>query len=1324
MIRFVSFIFCLLLFSFHLLGQNRLVHLTDEQQKSLHKSGIQLKPLFDEPWMQFQTVTSGFFLVDEKTSSSLDADYSSPVLSFTLDQISFNDSAFSSQWNFRAMAYDSKLFHSDELNPVVVGVLDTGIDPEHADLKAALWQNPGENSIPDGVDNDNNGLTDDIFGFNFINHRESDLPIDDQGHGTSVAGIIAATQNNRIGIAGLAPNAKIMVLKAFDNTGNGSEIDIAKCLLYAWYQKADIVNMSFGVSNEKSLLIESICNAMEKDGIILIASSGNSGGYDRHYPSGYESVISVGASTEYGDRAVFSMFGNQLDFLAPGVGIPTTAKGNTYRSFSGTSAAAPNVSGLAAILKGLNPKFTTSTLRSLLQETAVRTTENGFSPQSGGGVVNLTNAIYKLQNRYEVRITSPDIDSWWKTDTLSIFTSTLSPNFKRWELFWKPGLGYPENWKLISSGDERLLNKEAGRLIWNDVKDQMGKTDSVISIRLSVLNQNGTRIEDRRTIFKYKSPLQLSFSWVDQAVDRDQQAVWGEVNASHPVLLSIQAKNGSTVVTGSNQAWRYTAFTSTLVPFPGRWQVTLTAEDLSGDKQISERWLDIPGSVSSRQELDSLQLSELPESFLLSKNIDWNHDGLTDLVLSKSSAESEYGNLFFFSGKNLKIPQDSILQKLVPKDFISFNGKNYLLAIALGNSYLFSSLSDSLAPTKKIWQNPDGKECWGSQLAVKNGKLHLIWRNSTSYFVSEFNSAGTEIIRTQPFFYPKELKLSGPPKSRLVKYRSSVSTPQILIGDPAGNAIVYNWDDSDTFKVIFADPVSLYEASDYIDAADLNGDGTDELIVVSHDLQIEHPVYGETFPSRWNLRVYSEIKGADSVLYDAWFLNFAGESQRKNKISVISKADENWLVLGFHPDLYLLFWNKTANTFDIRNRISNASFSSLISSGQFNHTGFDFLTNSGNHPTAWSFSQKKFPVITRFFQETDSTGYLKLEKSETGIQVFYKQGSDWQLSRMTTQFSDTIQVKGKMNSELKVLLGYPGNNSPSLSGKNQIELTFFPVGVIRSEFRNGLIELHSTQPLFAPAEFQSQFVWKSTTPDRFLLDESQRQVILRYPQQLSGVWPVPELKDINGRTLINSPAELTISNEELHSGDFYITRSETETETSFLVTFSKEFNTSLITDQKIPVAIGESFQFTKEIVSANSIRVGTSGRPFGTIGKSLTVDFAGLRSVSGEIIDPSGSQIEFGSSSETLNSLLVYPNPWNSGKSSEVFFGNLPEVCTLIIYDIRFRRVKEIKKDSPSGVQSWDGRNENGNIVGSGIYLFRAVEKNGNVKTGKFAIIR
>lgn len=1308
----------------HSTAQNRLVHLSESQVTGLRKSGSNIEPLFNEPWMQFQTVTSGFFLLDEKTAGNIPSDYSSPVLNFKLDALSFNDSAFSSQWNFKAIGYDPALFDSDELGPILVGVLDTGIDPEHKDLSSSLWKNPGEASAPDGIDDDRNGLTDDIYGFNFIFTRTSNLPIDDQGHGTSVAGIIAAAQNNSVGIAGLAPNAKIMSLKAFDNTGNGTEIDIAKCLLYAWYQKADIVNMSFGVSNEKSLLIETICDAMEKDGIILIASSGNSGGYDRHYPSGYESVISVGASTEYGDRAVFSMFGNRLDFLAPGVGIPTTAFGNKYRSFSGTSAAAPNATGVAAILKGLKPDITPSVLRNLLQETAVRTTDNGFSAQSGGGVINLSHAIYKLENRYEIRITSPEIDGWWKSDTLSIKASTLSPNFQSWKLYWKSGLGYPEEWNLISSGTERLLDKEAGVLIWSQLNKLIGLQDSVISVRLSVLNQNGTQIEDRRTIFRYKKPLELSFSWIDKALDRDNWSVWGEAEATHPVMLSVSATNGASRVTGSNQSWRYTGFASVQIPVPGFWKVSLTAEDLSGDKKVVEKWIEIPELPTERQELDSIQISSLPESFLLSKSIDWNRDGTNDLVLSKSSPESEYGNLYFYSGKNLIVAQDSITQKLVPKDFISFNGKNWLLGIALGNSFLFSSSSDSLPPVSQTWQNQNEEECWGSQLVVKNGKMFLIWRNSKSYFVSEFNLSGTQIVRTQPLDYPGELRLSGPPNSRLVNYRKSITNPEIFIGDPAGNAIVYEWNDSDTLKVIFADPVSLYEASDYIESADLNEDGTDELIIVSHDLQIEHPVYGETFPTRWNIRVYSEINGKDSVLFDSWFLNFAGESQRKNKIGIIKKNGGNWLILGLHPDLYLLSWNKQNQRFELKNRIPNSSMSSFISSGILNGTGFDFLSNSGDHPTAWVFSAEHQPEIQSFVQTSDTTGFLKLKSSDSGIKLFVFTDGVWQFQRIANSPTDTLNLTGKVNSTRRILLSFTNEPKTTLRRQNEKQADFYPSGQINASFRNGLIELKSPQPIHFPVSAQTSLLWQSVFPDRLIQDESGKVILIRYPESLQGFWKVPEFADKNGRKLKNYPDSLMIQNETSQAEKFYITRVAIESPTSFLVYFSKAFDPSVFQLGSIPTAIGESTALNKEPVSSSAMRIKAPGRPFGSIGKGFLVDFTGLKAVTGETIETTGSQVQLESPAESAKDLVVYPNPWNMGKSSELYFGNLPARITLNIYDIRLRKIREIKKESPLGVQSWDGRDADGKIVGSGIYIYRAVEENGNVITGKIGIVR
>lgn len=1304
-------------------GQVKLIRLSESKSDQLKKSGIHLTPAFDEPWMSFQQVTDGYYLVESPFPEEINPDDLKDILSFQINTGIPDDSAYFSQWNLRAIGFNLSMLNGLTLQPVRVAVLDTGIEPDHPDLTPSIWNNPGEGNIPDGIDNDRNGLTDDLIGYNFLSNKKQESPIDDHGHGTSVSGIIAAVTGNRIGIAGISPNAEILSLKVFDETGNGTELEIAKGLLYAWYMGAKVVNMSFGVSNDKSVLLESICSEMEKAGIILVASSGNSGGYDRHYPSGYESVISVGASGESGERTVFSMFGNRLDLLAPGSGIPTTALNQGYHGFSGTSASAPHVTAICAVLAGINPDLTTGQVRMLMQETAVKTGTDEFTAQSGAGVVNLTNAIYKIQNRYDVRISSPKTDDWWKGDSLQIQISTLTPNFKSWALYWKSGLGYPDDWKLITSSETRLAGENAATLFWDDIMPVMEPGDSVISIRLSVVNQNGSVLEDRKTVFRYLKPLKLDFSWIDFAWDKSGFSLWSEVQANHPVTLTLTAENSGQQSGNTNQMWKYTGFVSSPVFSSGAWNVTVKATDLAGDFIEFRKTVQVPELSHDKIEPDSVVLSGLPNSFLLSKNCDWNRDGVTDFVVSLSDENSEYGAIRFYNGKNLSSPQDSISLKLVPKDVLYWNGKWWFLGLSLGQSFLYSSVTDSTPPVALSWQSSKESETWASGLAIKEGKLFLIWRNSASYRISEFNSTGTQTVKTQVGAYPQTMKLSGPPNSRVVRFTESFNGPQLFVADQVGNALVYQWDDRDTLLMLFADPVNLYEPADYLEAADLNQDGKDELILLSHDLQIEHPVYGETFPTRWNIRIYSEQDGKPVVLADQWFLNFMGESQRQNKLIVDSIDGDFFFLFGLHPDLLIGKWNSLKNQIEITARIENASMSSGFGKGNINGAWFDFISNPKGRPTAWNMKKADFPKINKVIQTSDSTAYLALDKTYPSVSLFRKENKTWDF-RSYHSSTDTIRIKGSPDVQEEFLVGVNQSPVQSLRNDNHAKVKFWKSGELKTEVSGRLIQFHASQPMQFSSENFSDLLWKHNLPDRVLLDESGQNLVIRYPDSLSGLYPVPDFYDEHGRLFGKTVLTVNLPPLSSATGGFYIASCQSLSDYSAVITFSEVPDSLQLYSTPLPVSEKESITFEKQWKSEKSMLLSYPGRPAGSLGKPLVLDFSGLKSKDGPVINPAGSQVIIESTGKSVEDVLVYPNPWNMSKSGELYLGRLPQAVSISIYDIRFRLVTTIEKTAPGGSVSWNGKDRGGKTVSSGIYFYILKTPDGKEKSGKFAVIR
>jgi predicted CxxxxCH...CXXCH cytochrome family protein len=210
----------------------------------------------------------------------------------------------------------------------------------------------------DGLDSDGNSKADDIIGWNFVANNNNVLDDSANSHGTSVAGLIAS-QMNTTGIAGVASNSKIMVLKALDNTGAGTALNIANAVNYAVSKGAKVINLSFGGAGFSATEQTAICAALDA-GVTVVASAGNSGDATVHYPAGYTcpsgaNIIGVGSlDTDTVTRASFSSYGSQVDVMAPGVNVwaPDTAGGYTLQNGSSTSAA--YVSGIAALLASYN----------------------------------------------------------------------------------------------------------------------------------------------------------------------------------------------------------------------------------------------------------------------------------------------------------------------------------------------------------------------------------------------------------------------------------------------------------------------------------------------------------------------------------------------------------------------------------------------------------------------------------------------------------------------------------------------------------------------------------------------------------------------------------------------------------------------------------------------------------------------------------------------------------------------------------------------------------------------------------------------------------
>ena len=257
---------------------------------------------------------------------------------------SVNDPNYAEQWSLAKIGVEEVWSETMGSSGVVIAVLDTGIDYSHPDRPKSI-----------------------VAGYDFIN--DDNNPQDDHGHGTFVSGVIAANTNNATGIAGICQNCSIMPVKVMDSSGMGTYADVANGIVWSADNGADIINLSIGGYAYSQILQDAVSYAQSK-GVLVIAAGGNQGISSPLYPAAYSNVIGVSATTQDDERWSRSNYGSYIDISAPGVSIYGLTLGS-YRSQTGTSAAAPHIAGIAGLLMSKNQALSPNLIAQQLYQNTV-----------------------------------------------------------------------------------------------------------------------------------------------------------------------------------------------------------------------------------------------------------------------------------------------------------------------------------------------------------------------------------------------------------------------------------------------------------------------------------------------------------------------------------------------------------------------------------------------------------------------------------------------------------------------------------------------------------------------------------------------------------------------------------------------------------------------------------------------------------------------------------------------------------------------------------------------------------------------------------------
>jgi subtilisin family serine protease len=309
-----------------------------------------------------------------------------------------SDPMFGLQWGLLRIDAPSAWAVTVGAQAVIVAVIDTGVDLDHPDLHGNLV--PGHDLVdlvgvtpPPGT-----RFEGDFIGVDFS-------PDDEVGHGTHVAGTIAATWNNFMGVAGVAPGCRMMPVRVLGRvvrlsdgrvTGSGTAVDIAAGIRWAVDHGARILNLSLGGYSDTFVERDAVAYAVAR-GALVIAAMGNDNTGQPSFPAAYPDVVAVGATDQQDRRATFSNFGSHIDVAGPGVQIRSTDWDNVYSDKSGTSMATPHVAGVAALVQSVAPQLTAGEIADILRETAQPLRDAPSDPvpndRYGFGLVNAAAAV-------------------------------------------------------------------------------------------------------------------------------------------------------------------------------------------------------------------------------------------------------------------------------------------------------------------------------------------------------------------------------------------------------------------------------------------------------------------------------------------------------------------------------------------------------------------------------------------------------------------------------------------------------------------------------------------------------------------------------------------------------------------------------------------------------------------------------------------------------------------------------------------------------------------------------------------------------------------
>ncbi len=1321
-----------------------------------------------------------------------------PNYIYSIDSISStdfrvpNDAGYQRQWGLTAVKAETAWKFATGKG-VIVGVVDTGIDYEHPDLKNSLWINTKEDinnsgyfepwpynveidgvrGDLNGIDDDGNGFIDDVIGYDFVDQLTANVgdyskpdsnPMDENGHGSLVSGIIAAETNNKIGIAGLAFNAKIIAIRAFDAGGNAESDDIARAIVYGAINGAKVMNFSFGEKFYSPIIHDAVRFAYSL-GCTMVSSSGNNNSDEQHYPSDHEEVITVGSANQQGERAFRSNYGSMLRLIAPGQEILSTNLGGGYRTADGTSMASPFVAGAAALLLEKNPSLSPADINGILQASATDLGEPGWDIYTGSGLLNLEKA-FEIEGSSNLSINYPSQAAFFnrsQTKEFPFAANVVTPFFKSWQLFIGAGKN-PGSWQAITKENfEQTLNDTIARINIEILQD------TVYTARVLIKLANNNTIE-RRVLFNLvseASPLEIKGLTTVNAYIDDRRVVLVAAETNQPSAFSIMYRPD-----GTTQDYKRLS----------EVERNTTDHFLIIDSRIPEN-VKMEGIVLARRQ-DGFVVSDtfsficsgknVPTSDFISKKysipLSYLHNQVKDLygdgkpsIVVNDISELVFGNLvtYKFDGENF-VKKDDSEELWVPAGIGDSNGDGIpeIFATGSGKSILYQGNSKGANPfSGALLKGLTKANFWGEAMydLTGDGNEELIAYNDEAFFAMTYKDKSYQVLATASL--DTNLLMLGTAEGAAIGDFDGDGKTELCHGDKFGNIHFFEFDNN-KFTKEYTYKLSPSDGPNYICRLDLEGDGKYEVLVMN---STSSPLYknGNGSERIWKASIFKSI-GVNryEVIWEEYFygvregvIGNLGFSY-KNGVSAgnIDNQPGDEIIISTFPNLYIFKYdvatNKVKPLWWYPSAFANSALVYDFDGNGINDIGFGtfadtrfFEYDGGNNraiaPSGFEGWATGLNSVFLQWDEVEGADFYKI------LQVF--RNNNVSIEEVAETDKINIDISGLQANQWYEYAIVTVDNSK----ENKISNPTYSVDV----FTHSLLEPDSVQivdnstlKVFFSGNLPSKplesgdFIVVTEDEQKEILAhsaiaESDIIVLLKFDNDIdSGNYNLHILsfKDKYNSPSLEKKLQFTLKKESSNQKELYLARLEVIDGQTLMLRYSEavvrddaENTANYFLSRGGTIASVEQDPMDKSLVIIN---LESGPGVLGPLGKNYFLTVSNVVAESGNpMTKGAGNTLGFVFSADNNRAAFVYPNPIHLNDNPEIYFANISANAEVTILNLEGKVIRVLSETDGNGGIEWNGRDNKANLLQSGVYLFKVKDlrdKDKESRLKKFVVVR